>query len=458
MEQWLAKNRDRLRADYFDFLRFRSISADPSCRAEVERCAQWVAAYLDRSGVPSELLRMEGGHPVVFGKRDGGRKPTLLIYGHYDVQPVDPLELWESDPFLPEERDGKVFARGAVDDKGQIFYAMAAVRALQESGIELPVNLLFCIEGEEESGSKALSQLLTRDPSRWKSDYLLVVDYDMLDEHTPAITLGSRGIVTMEVRLTGSHSDLHSGVLGGIAYNPNRALVELLADMWDRTGRVQVPGFYDQIEEIEPSALSPFSYRWTEEAIAQEFGIRALGGEAGRSLIEKNWLRPTLEINGLSGGYAGSGFKTVIPKEAIAKLSCRLVPGQHPEAIARQIERFCQTRAPQGMRVSVSIDHGGKPYRGNPHSPLAQAAKKAYEDVMGASCQMVLSGASVPIVADVVEAAGGAEVVGMGYGLPTDAIHAPNEHFSFSRLEKGLLTVARLVHELGRYQKSGIST
>ncbi len=441
--RWIGENRDCIRKDYFEFLAFQSISSELQYAKQVRACAKWVVLYLQSCGFGAELVETSG-HPVVWGEdlSAGSDRPMLLIYGHYDVQPVDPLELWKSPPFEATERDGKVFARGAVDDKGQIFYAMCAMKMLRSLHGGLPINVKFCIEGEEESGSEGLADALPRMQKRLRADSLLVVDYDSYDEKTPAINLGARGIMTLSVSLTGSNGDLHSGIYGGIAYNPNRAMAELLASLYDCEGRVAVDGFYDGVRE--PTAEEIRSFGRDEDILryAKEAGIEAFGGEKGRSLSEANLLRPVLEINGIAGGYAGSGFKTVIPAKTVAKLSCRLVPGQDPDDVGHKIARFLKGRCPRGMKIDVDLNRGAAAYRANLSSRLAQAIGLASEEVMRRPCKRVLSGASVPIVGALARAAG-ADIVGMGYGLVTDLIHAPNEHFDFPRLERGLLTVAR---------------
>jgi acetylornithine deacetylase/succinyl-diaminopimelate desuccinylase-like protein len=448
LDSWIETNRENLRRDYYEFLKIPSISTEPAFREDIGRCADWVRSYLAGSGLRAELLGA-GTHPVVFGENlnAGSGRPTLLVYGHYDVQPVDPISLWDSPPFEPTERNGKIYARGALDDKGQIFYAMAAARLFHELDRPLPINIKFCIEGEEEAGSAELSRLLPSLRDKMKADFLLVVDYDSYDETTPAINLGARGVVSMEISLSGSSSDLHSGLCGGIAYNPNRALVELLASLYDEEGRVVVEGFYDDVQEVTPEELQAYSHQYSHDAFGKQFGITAFGGEKNRSAAEAVFFRPVLEINGIGGGYAGPGFKTVIPARAVAKLSCRLVPHQNPEKIAHQVISFLERRCPRGMQFEAKVHSGAPAYRANPQSKLALAVATACEEIMGAPCKRILSGASVPIVGDLVRFSQ-AEVVGMGYGLPTDQIHAPNEHFEWTRFERGLKTVARTIELL----------
>ncbi len=444
LKKWYEKNRAQVREDYFHFLRFPSISTDPSFSKDVLACAEWLKRYIEKhTAMKAECLETEG-YPLVYAEdlRAGKDAPTLLVYGHYDVQPVDPLELWKSDPFVPTERNGKVYARGAVDDKGQIFYAVTAARCWSELGRELPINLKFCIEGEEESSSVGLAKSLPKLKDRLKSDYLLIVDFGALDKETPALSLGCRGMLALEIVLTGSNSDLHSGLHGGLAYNPNRALAELLSKLWDADGRVQVKGFYDDVIEATKDDLKKYSFRFDMDKYSKEFGIHARGGEKDRTPFEANCLRPTIEINGMFGGYTGAGVKTVIPAHATAKLTCRLVPNQDPKKIAKQVSEFLKKNVLPGMKLEIHIHDGEPAFRGNPDSRLAQAVSLASSEVCSKKCENTLSGGSIPIIAKMIEAIG-AEAVGMGYGLPDDDIHAPNENFDMVRFEKGFLTVAR---------------
>lgn len=447
LNNWFETHFDKIREDYFHFLRFRSISTESEFTSEVSACADWVLHYLTACGFTTERIET-AGHPLIFGEKIvDPSKETVLLYGHYDVQPVDPIELWASDPFTPTERDGRVYARGAVDDKGQIFYAMLAMRALKELGSEFPVNLKFCIEGEEEAGSTSLAQALPKLKNKFKADYLLVVDFDACDETTPAIHLGVRGLLSLDVTLTGSNSDLHSGICGGIAYNPNRALVELLAKLYTEDGAVAVDGFYDGVLEPTAEERNLFPPKNDREYYRKQFGITAFGGEKGRTLQEANIFRPTLEINGIGGGYSGAGFKTVIPAKAVAKISCRLVPNQNPEFIGKQLKAFLEKNCVEGMNIVVNIHSGAVAFRDDPHSKLALAISAAGTEVCGKPCQNMLSAASIPIIAALSKELG-AQTVGMGYGLDSDQIHAPNEHFDFRRLKLGFLTIASAIERL----------
>ncbi len=447
LEKWFDTHAIALKQDYFTFLKFKSISTDSDYAKEMRSCASWLADYLTQHTEMRTELIDTVSYPLVFAeslKRDAF---TLLAYGHYDVQPVDPIELWHSPPFEPTERGGKIYARGAVDDKGQIFYAICALRAWKELGKSLPVHLKFCIEGEEESGSLGLAKALPNLKEELKANALLVVDFDQFDETTPALTLSGRGLVSLELILSGSKADLHSGIHGGTAYNPNRALAELIAKFWDEEGRVQVRGFYDDVVELSSSEKKLFASRYDEKSYRKEFGIDAIGGEKGFTLSEKTGIRPTLEINGMSGGYTGKGFKTVIPKEARAKISCRLVPNQDPKKISAALIDFIRKNVKAGIQVEVNDLGGEEAFRGRADSKLAKAIFQASTEVMGKECQRVLGGGSIPIVAKMCHLLG-VDVVGMGQGLPTDDIHAPNEHFDFKRFKMGFLTFARVLELL----------
>lgn len=441
---WFSKHKERIKEDLFQFLRFKSISTDKSFRRDMQACADWLVQYVKNHGVHAELVSTSTV-PIVFAEMKPVKKEahTLLVYGHYDVQPVDPIELWHSDPFEPVEREGQIYARGASDDKGQIFYALTAAFAWFEMKKEWPIHLKFCIEGEEESQSTGLSEALPRLKEKFQADSLLIVDFDQL-QHGPCITLGARGMAALEVTLTGSSTDLHSGVLGGVAYNPNRALAELLSRLYDEKGRVQVPHFYDDIDEEDGSL---YAYPYDASYFQKAFKIAAFGGEKGKTLQEANWLRPTLEINGIVGGYTGHGIKTVIPSKATAKLSMRLVPSQNPHKILKSLESFLKQNVVQGMDVQVELCGGEEAWRGDPRSKLCAALREAVEDATHQNCENILSGASIPVISSLNQALS-TQVAGMGYALASDQIHAPNEHFDMHRFELGFLTFVRLIDRL----------
>lgn len=447
-DRWYKQHVLEIKDDYFRFLRFASVSGDSAFEKDVLNCAQFLMEYLRNGGLHSELIPTVG-FPIVYAEdlSAGPKAKTILIYGHYDVQPVDPLELWESPPFEPTEREGKVFARGALDDKGQIFYACAAVLAWKKMGKTLPVNVKFCIEGEEESQSMGLEKALPSLKEKFAADVLLIVDFNSQPDGSPAVSLGARGCMALEVVLKGSTKDLHSGMMGGIAYNPNRAMAELLAKIWDEDGRVAVPGFYNDVSPVSKEEVNKFSLNVDKEELRRDFGLEAFSNEKGRSLGESNWLRPTLEINGLFGGYTGDGSKTVIPSHCTAKITCRLVPNQDPEKVFKAIVAFIQKNTVAGMQADVTYQGGMGAYRGSVDCPLVDAVAKASSEVTGKKCSPVLSGGSIPVAAEFVRVLG-VQAVGMGYGLSTDDIHAPNEHFDMIRFEQGFLTVARILELL----------
>ncbi len=447
LRAWVDGQFSNICEEFFHFLRFKTISTDPAYLSEHSRCTAWLDSLFREMKFKVETIETSG-LPLFYAENleAGKNVPTVLVYGHYDVQPVDPIDLWKSDPFEPTVRNGNVYARGALDDKGQIFFAAMAARTLLAVDGKLPVNLKFCIEGEEENGSKGLSEGLGLLKQKLGADYLLVVDCGLPDADTPAIDLGGRGIVAMEISLRGSKEDLHSGLFGGVAYNPNRALAELIAECWDEDGRVAVPHFYDDVIEPSEEEKKEFAKAYGK-GHAKEAGIAAFSAEQGLSLMEANWFRPTFEINGISGGYTGAGFKTVIPAQAQAKISCRLVPNQDPKKISRQVADFLKAKVKKGIDLEVKVHQGARSFRGKADSLLAKAVAGAYEEIFQKPCLKILSGGSIPIVADLQDAIG-AEVVGMGYGLASDNIHAPNEHFGLDRFKKGILTVARALQKM----------
>ncbi len=438
-------NKERLLEELFTFLRFQSISTEAESVEQVNACAAWVESYLSEKGLTTDRWE-EGGHPIIFAEwcKAGKDKPTVLVYGHYDVQPVDPLELWQSPPFEPEVRDGEIFARGAQDNKGQCFYTIAAITSLLAENGSLPVNVKILIEGEEEAGSESLERACSKRQDQLKADYYWVVDMGFHAMEQPAITLGLRGMTSMTVTFRGSNTDLHSGAHGGIVYNPNRALVEVLGKLFDEEGRVLVPGFYDGIEDVSPEDKKCIDFHFDPEHYKAMFKAEANGGESAFSPLESAWLRPTLEINGISGGYSGDGFKTVIPAIAKAKISCRLVPGQNPKEIYSALESYINSLAPQGIEVEIKHEHSGNSMRTSPSSAAVQAAAQAYTEVCGIPCSYIMCGGSVPVTASVAAAAG-AETVLIGYGLPGDNLHAPNEHFGVERVRLGFATIGRML-------------
>ncbi len=443
-KQWFSQNKNDLLEDYFTLLRFPSISTDPAYSKDVHACMTWLSDYLKERGFAVEVWPTSR-YPVIFATHleAGPSRPTLLLYNHYDVQPVDPLELWQSPPFEPTIRDNCVYARGASDNKGQLSYTLSALRAYMDLAKQHRLNLKLFIEGEEECGSVGTSKVLVEKKKSLSADYCLVIDSGVPHADTPAVTLGVRGMTTMEISLHNSKIDLHSGVFGGIALNPNQVLVTLLANLWEN-GRVAVPGFYDEVTGLSIEDWSVLDHTFDRHHCEKQFGIRAFGGEAGYSVHESNWIRPTLEINGMWGGYTGSGFKTVIPSSASAKISCRLVPKQDPDTIAKRVIEHCRRMLPKGIEMKYEIHAGGLPAYTSSKSRIVSTSKEAYKEVFGKECSLILSSASVPIVADLA-AATGAEMALIGTATNEDDIHAPNEHFSLNQYHRGFLVMSRIL-------------
>lgn len=440
---WFDSKEDKIIEDFFELLRFKSISTDPEFKSEVLLCADWIENFLKECSFTVERWQ-DGGHPCLFAKRIiDPSAPTILIYNHYDVQPVDPIELWDSPPFEPQIRNGEVYARGAEDNKGQCFYVLQALKALNDLNQFPKVNVKLLIEGEEECGSKTLPAILNKNSEALKADYLFVVDAGFTSMETPAINLGCRGIISMTVTARGANGDLHSGEHGGVNFNPLHALVEILGKARSaETGEILIPGFYDEIEDMSEEEKKSLSLEISPEFYRKMFDGEMTGGEKRFSPLESAWLRPTLEVNGISGGYAGPGFKTVIPARAIAKVSSRLVPNQDPKRVAALIADFFEKNAPPGITVSVTdISDNGDPFRTSPHTKIADITRKAYEEVLGIPCGNILVGGSIPIVIELAKTSGASPIL-MGYGLPDDQIHAPNEHFGIDRIKKGMLTIA----------------
>jgi len=445
-----AKEKEEILRDYFTFLRFKSLSADPAFRKDLEACCSWLEHYLQKCQLKVEKWEKKGGAPILFAesKHPDPQKETILLYNHYDVQPVDPIDLWTSPPFEPTVREGEVYARGASDNKGQCFYTIRALKTLLESNDPPAVNIKFLIEGEEEFGSGTLFSLLEEKKERLKADHILIIDSHILAKDRPAITLGARGLVAMTVTLSEASFDLHSGVCGGIVFNPNRALVELLASTHDKDNRVTIPHFYDDIVPISDAEKKLYDLSFDVHGFKEKFGAQPIGVEKGYSPAEAVAFRPTLEINGLAGGYGGAGFKTVIPAQAVAKISCRLVPDQSPEKIGNLVKEYLIAHTPKGISIDVEIHPGkGAGLRTKADSKIAAVMSEAYVEVFQKECARIILGASVPIAAELQRVAG-ADLILVGVGLSDDRIHSPNEHFGIDRLELGFLTISRVLESL----------
>jgi acetylornithine deacetylase/succinyl-diaminopimelate desuccinylase-like protein len=444
--------RERYLNELLDLLRIPSISADPSYKNDVIKCAETIADGLRKIGINKVEVCKTAGNPIVYGEKIiDPNKPTVLVYGHYDVQPADPLELWTSPAFEPviktteKHPQGAIFARGACDDKGQMFMHVKAVESMLAAN-ELPCNVKFMIEGEEEVGSENLAIFVKNEKERLKADIILVSDTGMLANDVPSITTGLRGLSYVEVEVTGPNRDLHSGLYGGCVANPINVLAEMIASLHDSNGKITIPGFYDKVveltnEERAEMAKAPFSH----DAYCKALDIAETMGEAGYSTMERGSIRPTLDVNGIWGGYTGEGAKTVIASKAFAKISMRLVPDQDPEEISNLFKNHFESIAPNAVKVVVKPHHGGEAAVTPIDSIGYKAASMAYEKAFGKKPIPVRSGGSIPIVA-MFEKELGLKTILMGFGLDSDAIHSPNEHFGLFNFYKGIETIPYFYH------------
>jgi len=444
---FIDENKGRFLDELMALLRIPSVSADSSFSKNVENCAEALSQNLISIGLSNVKVYPTKGHPIVYGEKIlDSALPTILVYGHYDVQPADPIELWDSDPFDPVIKptdihpEGAIFARGSCDDKGQMFMHVKAVEAMINSG-ELPCNVKLMIEGEEEVGSENLGEFVKNQKELLKADIILVSDTGMLANDIPSITTGLRGLSYVEVEITGPNRDLHSGLYGGCVANPINILCDMISSLQDENGKMTIPGFYDQVltlsqEERAEMAKAPFSH----EEYCKALDLDDTKGELGFSTMERGSIRPTLDVNGIWGGYTGEGAKTVIPSKAYAKISMRLVPDQDPIQITQLFSSHFESIAPKGVRVVVTPFHGGEPAVTPVDSIGYKAASEAYEKAFGKKPIPIRSGGSIPIVA-MFEKELGLKTVLMGFGLDSDAIHSPNEHYGVFNYYKGIETI-----------------
>jgi acetylornithine deacetylase/succinyl-diaminopimelate desuccinylase-like protein len=442
---YLDAHADRARDELFDFLRIPSVSARSEHDADTRRAAEWLRGALADVGLTAELHETPG-HPIVLGEWRGAPAgaPTLLIYGHYDVQPAEPLELWESPAFEPTVRDGNVYARGSVDDKGQLFLHVKALEAHLKTRGALPVNVIVLAEGEEEVGSVNLEAFVEAERERLACDAVVISDSAMFAPGIPSILSSLRGMAYFQIDVQGPAVDLHSGSYGGAVPNPAMALARILATLHDETGRIAIPGFYDAVRRFPDAVRAQMrALPFDEEHFRVEAGSPALGGEPGYTVLERLWTRPTCEVNGLLSGYTGEGAKTVLPAKGMAKVSCRLVPDQDPHEIERLMHAHVARVAPPGVTVTVTHLHGGRPWRADLGGPLFDAAKQALAEVFGREPVVTGEGGSIPVVGDFQRVLG-APVLLVGFGLPGENAHAPNEWMSLSNFHLGARAMARL--------------
>ena len=450
LESFFAANQARTRDELFDLLRIPSVSARSEHNPDTARAADWVANALRTVGLTATVHPTKG-HPVVVGewRKAGPNAKTVLIYGHYDVQPAEPLELWHSPPFEPTVRDGKIFARGSVDDKGQLFLHVKALEAHLAKRGKLPVNIIVVAEGEEEVGSEHLADFVESHKDLLKCDAVVISDSSMFAPGLPSILSSLRGLAYFQIEVQGPGSDLHSGIYGGAVMNPAMALARILATMHDADGHIAIPGFYDAVRDWGDAARKDIRALPFDDAhFRAETGAPALFGEKGFSTLERLWMRPTCEVNGMLSGYTGEGAKTVLPARAMAKVSCRLVPDQTPDQIEKLMRAHVTRVAPPGVHVTVQQLHGGTPWRASLEGPLFDAARRALATAFDREPVITGEGGSIPVVGDFQRILK-APVLLVGFGLPGENAHAPNEWMSEENYFKGMRAMAALWDELG---------
>ena len=446
---YINVHRDRYVDELKEYLAIPSISALPEHSADVRRAAEWTAAALRNAGIENARLIDTPGNPVVYGDwLNAPGKPTILFYGHYDVQPVDPVNLWTSPPFEATVRDGEIYARGAADDKGQVFMHIKAIEAYLKQGAALPVNIKVFIEGEEEVGSVHLDDFIRDHKDDLKADVVVISDTTMFDRGVPSICYSLRGLAYFQIDVRGSKSDLHSGVFGGAVANPAMVLAQMLAQLKDRGGRIKIPGFYDDVRPLSDDERAEWKkLPFNETKYRKELGVPKLFGESGYTTLERLWARPTLDVNGLHSGFTGEGAKTVLPAAAMAKVSMRLVANQDPQKIGDLFEDYVKKIAPKTVEVKVTRMHGGKPWMTEFDNKFVRAAGRAIEQGFGKAPVFVREGASIPVVATF-ESELGIPSVLFGVGLPDENAHAPDEKLDLGNFHNGIIASAYLYQEI----------
>lgn len=452
IHEHVAQNEKRFLDELLQLLRIPSISTLPEHKGDVARAAQFVADHLKAAGMENVEVIPSSKHPLVYADwLHAPGKPTVLCYGHYDVQPPDPLELWKSPPFEPDLRDGNIYARGACDDKGQMYMHVKAAETLRalHNG-KLPLNLKFLIEGEEEVGGDSISTYVPAHKDKLKADVALVSDTELFADGVPTLCVGLRGLMYLEIEATGPARDLHSGMYGGVSPNAVYGLIELLAKAKDANGKLQIPGIYDDVVPPDPAETAsweklPFS---EEEFLRDEVGSIALTGEPDQTVFARTWARPTFEVHGIAGGFTGAGAKTVIPAKAIAKVSLRLVPKQDPNRVLTVVKDWVFKNTPKGIQTEVRLLSAGPAVSVNPHHPAIDVAAKVFSQKLGRPTVFVRSGGSIPIVGEFAEYLGIPTVL-MGFGLPDDGLHSPNEKYRISNYYLGIETIVEFLEQYG---------
>lgn len=449
VKRYLKENRARFVEELKEYVRIPSVSAQPNHKPDMEKCARWIGGQCEQAGLASEIAGTKG-YPIVLARtpRREGRRPHFLVYGHYDVQPPEPFELWKSPPFEPRVEGKVMFGRGASDNKGQHLAHLKAVEGYLKTGTDLPCDLTFLIEGEEEVGSKHLADFLKKRKKELSCDAVVISDTGMPSLKQPALTYALRGIAALEVTVHGPSRDLHSGIFGGSVQNPAAALARMLAGVHDKNGKVAIPGFYDGVRPLTKLERSEMArLKFDAEAYRKFLGVPGLFGEKGYTPNEQRSARPTFEINGLTSGYQGEGSKTIIPAWARVKITCRLVPGQDPDRVREVVTDYFKKSCPPTVSVEVEGGHGGEPYLVSPTSGAAQAALRALQKAFNAEPVLLREGGSIPIVNDFSRILG-VDTLMVGLALPEDNAHSPNERFSLESFEKGMLMSAYLWQEL----------
>jgi len=445
-----ANNRGYIE-ELITFLRIKSISTNENNKKDMLKGAEFVSKKLKDAGMNKVRIIKTNGHPLVYAEwLNAPGKPTVLIYGHYDVQPVDPIELWNTPPFEPAIRNGKIYARGATDDKGQMYMHVKSVEAHLKTNEKLPVNVKFIIEGEEEIGSNNLEEFVKKNSKLLKCDNVLISDTALYAPGVPTITLGLRGIAYMEIEVTGPSRDLHSGTFGGAVANPINVLAEMITKMMDRNGHISIPGFYDDVIKVTKKERERFkALNFSEKKYAKEINVKELKGEKGYSTLERMWVRPTLDCNGIIGGFTEAGAKTVLPSKVKAKISMRLVPNQDPNKIAKLFTNYVKQIAPKTVRVEVREIHGGYPIVTPMNNEATIAASKAMARAFGKKTVYMREGGSIPIVTVFAKQLNAIPVL-MGLGLNTENLHSPNEHFDLNHFHLGILSSAYFLEEFAK--------
>lgn len=450
-DSYVESNQQRFLDELKEFLRIPSVSTLPEHASDVKLAAEFVAAKLKAAKVENVEVIPTAGHPLVYGDwLHAAGKPTVLCYGHYDVQPPDPLDEWVTPPFEPTIRNGNLYARGSADDKGQMYMHIKAVEALLAIYGKLPVNVRFLIEGEEECGGENIAKFVKENPAKLKCDVALVSDTEMYAEGIPTLCIGLRGLIYTEIEARGSVKDLHSGQYGGAAPNAIFGLVELLSKMKDANGRIQIPGMYDDVAEPAPAekhswSILPFDEK---EFLQRQVGSSQLTGEPGYSVFDRIWARPTLEVHGIAGGFTAAGAKTVIPAKAVAKVSMRMVPNQKPEKIIEAYKKFVRENTPAGIKTEVRVLSYGPAILVNPDHPAIAVAARAFSEVLGRETVFIRGGGSIPIVGDFKTHLGVPTIL-MGFGLPDDGLHSPNEKYKLANYYQGIMTIAHFLEQYG---------